>query len=501
MWVGTLGVSAGFAASPKMVGVKEVQEWIVKEHANWRAKDSWLTRLSESDVQRMFGLQHMPTGSLDFSGIQAKGASSIDWRNNNGVNWLGPVMNQGNCGSCVAFSAIATLEAQTTISSGLPWLHPTFSPQQVFACGGGGCETGWEPAGAADFLKSTGAVDEACMPYTSGSTGQDVSCNTTCADASSRTTRIANYTTPSSFWGHNANSVKAALAHGPLQTTLTVYADFMTYAGGVYKHVTGAALGGHAISIVGYDDSKQAWLIRNSWGEEWGEKGFAWVAYTDTSGVGAETWSYETASPQGFIGITSPSDREYVSGTYNLVAQTQGSGMQATPGAVQFHIVGEDGRAFESIACSAQGANNCAAAIDTTQMKEGHYTIFADLGAVRSQVREFYVINSVPQMSLTLAPGEGTDLSKPQSDRPLFNITAQSGAVPMQSVEFRVIDANGKIVSTKSDPYVLSEMVIGWRTMTAPNGTYTIQVHGQLPFKGQMYTVDSNTLQMTVRNK
>lgn len=274
----------------------------------------------------------------------------------------------------------------------------------------------------------------------------------------------------------------------------------MTYAGGVYKHVTGGALGGHAVSIVGYDDSKQAWLIRNSWGEEWGEKGFAWVAYDDSSGVASETWQYDVQSPQGYIGITSPSDREYVSGNYQLVAQTQGANLQGAPGAMQFHVVGDDGRAVSDIACAAQGSNGCAAALDTTQMKEGHYTIFADSGSLRSQVREFFVINSVPQLSLTLAPGDGTDLTKPQNDRPLFNITAQSTPVPMQSVTFRVMDSTGNVISTKSDPYVLNQLVIGWRTLGTPNGTYTVQVHGQLPYNGQMYTVDSNTLQLIVGN-
>src|SRR5581483_8309882 len=112
----------------------------------------------------MLGSTRPPAGRLDFSGIHAKGASSLDWRNMNGVNWLGPVMNQGNCGSCVAFATVATLEGRTSIAAGFPTLRPTFSPQQLFACGGGACEQGWQPSSAADFLQNTGIVDEACLP-------------------------------------------------------------------------------------------------------------------------------------------------------------------------------------------------------------------------------------------------------------------------------------------------------------------------------------------------
>ena len=104
----------------------------------------------------------------------------------------------------------------------------------------------------------------------------------------------------------DVNSVKEALQKGPLVTTLSVYADFMSYGGGVYKHVTGDELGGHAISIVGYDDTKQAFIVRNSWGQEWGENGFGYVAYDDTSGVGDETWLYEMPSLGGAVAMTSP---------------------------------------------------------------------------------------------------------------------------------------------------------------------------------------------------
>jgi hypothetical protein len=496
-------------SSDKAIDVKAVQAAITQQHARWTAKESWLTHLSKNDLKHMFGLQKPPTGSLDFHGIHtldAGSAGSIDWRNKDGVNWLGPVLNQGDCGSCVAFATIGTLEAQTSIAYGVPWLHPSFSPQQLFACGGASCDSGWMPGSAADFLQSTGTVDEACMPYTSGSTGQDVACQQECADASSRTTKIAGYSSPSGggFLGiggsNNPDAVKAALANGPLVTTLTAYADFMTYAGGVYKHVTGDSLGGHAVSIVGYDDTKQAWLIRNSWGPEWGENGFAWMSYEDESGIGSETWALQVAPSTGFLSVQSPSDKEYVSGQYQLAVNSQNMTAQD----VKFHIAGGDGKDVKTFACVSadKGITGCSSALDTTQLKEGAYQIYAESPStsVKSQVRQFYVINSVPQLSLAMTGASGVNLSAPISGRPEFSITSSSSPVPIQRIQFRVVDSTGKAVETKNSDMVLSQMQMGWRTNLVPNGQYTITLHGEITYLGQIYSADTPAISVTVQN-
>ena len=288
--------TASFAyAEESVVNTAKVQEFnqqIQKQGANWKAGETWVSKLSAKDLKRMLGSNDMPKSTLNYTSSKtATLPASVDWRNQNGINWLGPVMNQGNCGSCVAFSTVATLEAQLSIASGLPWLHPNFSPEQLFACGGGGCDSGWQPASAAKFLKSSGIVDAACAPYTMGSTGNDVSCSQAtagCSDAASRTYKITGVATPSGglFGGGNVDKVKEALTHGPLVTTLTVYTDFLTYTGGIYKNVSGKAEGGHAVSIVGYDDATRVWIVRNSWGPDWGEKGFVRVSWDDKSGVG-----------------------------------------------------------------------------------------------------------------------------------------------------------------------------------------------------------------------
>jgi cathepsin B len=65
------------------------------------------------------------------------------------------------------------------------------------------------------------------------------------------------------------------LTHGPVSAAFTVFDDFLTYKTGVYKHITGNVLGGHAVKIIGWgnEDGIPYWLIVNSWNEDWGDQG------------------------------------------------------------------------------------------------------------------------------------------------------------------------------------------------------------------------------------
>jgi cathepsin B len=64
--------------------------------------------------------------------------------------------------------------------------------------------------------------------------------------------------------------------NGPVEASFTVYEDFLTYKSGVYHHVSGASLGGHAIKILGWgvEGGVGYWLAANSWNEDWGLNGF-----------------------------------------------------------------------------------------------------------------------------------------------------------------------------------------------------------------------------------
>lgn len=464
--------------------------------AAFTQKANWVSQLPREEIVRMLGAP-APTESLEYSGFEVSTGlpSSLDWRNKDGVNYLGKMMNQGNCGSCVAFASVATLEAQVSINTGLPSLKPTFSPQMLFACGGGSCDRGWMPGSAASHLKNSGVADEACMPYTSGSTKQDASCSDRCSDSAARSYKISNISKVGGvFGGRSIEKVKAALLKGPLMTTLTVYEDFVTYSSGVYLHKTGAALGGHAVSLVGYDDAKQAWLVRNSWGEEFGENGYVWVAYADKSGIGSQTWGFELAPINGMIAVTSPSDREFVSSKKYLTVEGDNN--------VEFFLKGANGKNLSIDCINPSGSKLCTSMLDSNTLAEGRYEIFAQSKTtkVKSQVREFFVVNTIPKMEISFTPASGTDLSKPIKGRPEFIVKAKTSSVPFQYVEFRVLDSNGKIVSRKGNEYVLEKMQMGWRSNSVPNGDYSVLFHGELNVAGKLLSVDSPAVKISIKN-
>jgi cathepsin B len=84
-------------------------------------------------------------------------------------------------------------------------------------------------------------------------------------------------------FGKNSYSVKRnedqirleIYKNGPVEAAFTVYEDFVQYKSGVYQHVTGKALGGHAIKIFGYgvESGTKYWLVANSWNSDWGDNG------------------------------------------------------------------------------------------------------------------------------------------------------------------------------------------------------------------------------------
>lgn len=486
--LGSALTSSVFASS---VSVNTINSLIAKNHAGWIARENKISKMSDIEIKRLLGSTDRPVGNALFED-RTKGNDSMDWRNVNGTNWLGPVMNQGNCGSCVAFASVATLEATYRINAALPWLAPTFSPQQLFNCGGGACDYGWQPSTAAAFLKKQGIVDAACSPYESGSTGQDVQCKKNfCENQSERTYKIAGSTTPSS-WGGNATKVKAALKKGPLVTTLTVYEDFLVYSSGIYKSVSKKSVGGHAVSLVGFNDQGRYWIVRNSWGDDWGENGFIRVSYDDKSGIGDSTWAYQTTPEDNYISIQSPSGHEYVSGQKNIQVAL------AKPAPSEVVIKG-DTDSVNVVACES-AKTNCDLSVDTSSLKDGRYEVYAKSNSKKSQVREFFVVNHEPTSTISFAGTTGVDLSKPQKGRIEFDIDVKASPVIPQKVTFYVEDQTGKVVSKRVTDEVVEQMRLGFRTNTLPNGKYTIYYTAETPFNGKMITAISNKEIMTTQN-
>ncbi|CAL6005857.1 Cathepsin_B [Hexamita inflata] len=183
------------------------------------------------------------------------------------------VRDQGKCGSCWAFSSVGSFSDNRCIKY-FTETHTVYSEQYMVSCDKNchGCNGGYLSKDVA-FLKSTGVTTNKCVSYKSGKTNVTGSCPTKCDDGSN-----INLTKSKGFKNvcSGEESIKNALQTGTLQTALTVYDDLMYYKNGIYQHKSGAQKGGHAVIFVGYGEEKgiKYWVVRNSWGTSWGERGY-----------------------------------------------------------------------------------------------------------------------------------------------------------------------------------------------------------------------------------
>jgi C1A family cysteine protease len=201
-------------------------------------------------------------------------ASSVDWRNRFGWPWLTNIKNQDPCESCWCFGAVGLVEAMTRIEHSIWSLR---SEGDVHDGMGSKCADGGWPSNALDWMKTSGVADPGCWAYET----QNLPYNPT-PDRSGRTVRLDSYVTL-----NNIQDQKAWIDQvGPIVGCFTCYWDFQAYGpnSGVYICNPASGIdGGHCILVVGYDDVKEAWLIRNSWGNGWGMGGYCWFGYNQAA--------------------------------------------------------------------------------------------------------------------------------------------------------------------------------------------------------------------------
>jgi len=202
--------------------------------------------------------------------------SSVDWRTK-GV--ISDIKNQGNCGSCWAHSTIEQLESYLALATGnmtkLSVQELVSCMPNVLECGGtGGC-FGATNEMAFQWIQSFGLVAEETYPYTSGTTGKTGECGLNTANMD-RVGWLRGYET---LPRNHQDAVMNHLATvGPLSIALDA-SSFSLYQGGVFdkcdydKNIEI----NHGVQLVGYGSSPDEgdyWLVRNSWGETWGENGY-----------------------------------------------------------------------------------------------------------------------------------------------------------------------------------------------------------------------------------
>jgi len=246
------------------LGVNHMSDWTEEEYKKL---------LGYKPELRMGGLKQSNVELLDTSNL----ADDVNWVTSGAVT---PVKNQGQCGSCWAFSTTGSVE-------GAEFLHGTkklvsLSEQQLVDCSkkNDACKGGLMDY-AFEYIKTDPLMTEAAYPYT-GHHSLFSKCKYVKADGVGHVTGFKDVASK------NLDQMKAALALGPV--SVAIEADksvFQSYRSGV---ITSAACGkklDHGVLAVGYgtEDGDDYFLVKNSWGGSWGMSGYVKIGTDDICGI------------------------------------------------------------------------------------------------------------------------------------------------------------------------------------------------------------------------
>merc|ERR1712087_47326 len=210
---------------------------------------------------------------------------SIDWRTQ---GYVGPVKNQQQCGSCWAFSTVASVEGQYFKKTGT---LRSFSEQELVDCNYGffsnhGCQGGLMD-NAFKWLQSNDLHSEEAYPYK----GSKHTCHVNSIGPSDTTTRVTGFVDVE----HGSESaLKDAVATvGPVSIAIDAsHRSFQFYKSGIYSEPACSSTQlDHGVAIVGFgsDDGQDYWIVRNSWAAVWGDKGYIKMARNKDNACGVAT--------------------------------------------------------------------------------------------------------------------------------------------------------------------------------------------------------------------
>ena len=263
--------------------LEKIKKAISKKGAKWVAGETQVSKYNFEEQKRLVGAKFKSIPVEEKRLIAPLGfelVGSFDWRDVNGFDWMTPVRNQGSCGSCWAFGTTGSMEAVINIVYDDPTIDMDLSEQTLISCSGcGDCDGGY-PYSTYNYIKDTGIPDEACFPYKAANAPCDI-----CPDWIER----AWYITDFKYVSNDPYSIKWALqTYGPLGVAMYAPDDFLYYMSGIYEPVYVSPewnntfpFGSinHWVTLVGYNDVEEYWIVKNSWGWWWGSWGYGKIAY------------------------------------------------------------------------------------------------------------------------------------------------------------------------------------------------------------------------------
>jgi len=207
---------------------------------------------------------------------------SFDWRTKHGIT---AIKDQGQCGSCWAFSCTESIESVYIIKGGKANQVP-LAPQQIVDCdtNDGGCDGGDLPT-CYEYVKGAGGLEaESQYPYRA----RNGNCQAKKA-LEQDPIRGFQYVIPQG--STNENQMATYLAANSPMSIIVDASSWSSYSGGVLTADQCGQDLDHAVQAVGYNglDTNGYWIVRNSWGLDWGENGFIRLQFgANTCGLTSE---------------------------------------------------------------------------------------------------------------------------------------------------------------------------------------------------------------------